>query len=129
MNSLIRWENFRDLDTLSKGISSLFSHAEGASAWSPPVDVIEDEHNYQLKVELPEVKKEDIKVAVENGMIAISGERKFEREEKDSKKTFHRIERAYGAFQRSFELPDDVDGSKVQAEFKEGILVVSLPKS
>jgi len=76
---------------------------------------------------LPEVKKEDVKVAVENGVLTISGERKSEKEEKNKK--FHRIERAYGSFERSFIVPDDADADKVIAEFKDAVLRVHLPKS
>jgi HSP20 family protein len=76
---------------------------------------------------LPELKKEDVKVTVENGVLTISGERKFEKEEK--KKKYHRVERGYGTFMRSFALPDDADGKKVKAEFKNGLLTVHLPKS
>jgi HSP20 family protein len=80
-----------------------------------------------IKVELPEIKKEDVKVTVENGTLTISGERKFEKEEKDKK--YHRVERAYGSFVRSFALPGGTDGSKVSAEFKDGVLKVHLPKT
>ncbi len=76
---------------------------------------------------MPEVRKEDVKVTVENGVLTISGERKFEKEEKD--KRYHRIERAYGSFTRSFSVPDDADDAKVGAEFKDGVLTVRLAKS
>ena len=78
-------------------------------------------------MELPEVKKEDVKVTIENGTLTISGERKFEKEDKNKK--YHRIERADGSFVRSFALPEGTDGSKVKAEFKDGILKVHLPKT
>jgi len=80
-----------------------------------------------IKAELPDVKKEDVKVTVENGVLTISGERKFEKEEK--KKKYHRVERAFGTFVRSFSLPDVADASKVKAEFKNGMLTVHVPKS
>ena len=95
--------------------------------WAPSVDIIEDDKEYLVKADLPEVKKEDVKVTVENGVLTITGERKFEKEEKDKK--YHRIERSYGNFFRSFTLPDAADGSKVNAEFKDGVLKVHLPKS
>jgi HSP20 family protein len=82
---------------------------------------------YLIKAELPEMRKEDVKVTVENGVLTISGERKFEKEEK--KKKYHRVERGFGTFMRSFALPDDADFSKVNAEFKNGVLTVHVPKS
>jgi HSP20 family protein len=95
--------------------------------WVPLVDIVEDEKEYLIKAELPEVKKEDVKVTVEDDVLTITGERKYEKEEKGKK--YHRVERAYGSFERSFTLPEDADGSKVSAEFKDGILKVRLPKS
>jgi HSP20 family protein len=95
--------------------------------WAPLVDIVEDEKEYLIKAELPEVKREDVKVSVEEGVLTVSGERKFEKEEKGKK--YHRIERAYGCYARSFTLPDDADPSKVTAEFKDGVLKVHLPKS
>jgi HSP20 family protein len=95
--------------------------------WVPDVDIIESEKEYLIKAELPEVKKEDVKVSVEKGVLTIQGERKQEKEEKGKK--FHRIERSYGSFERSFTLPDDADEGKVSAEFKDGILSVHLAKS
>jgi HSP20 family protein len=95
--------------------------------WAPSVDIIEDDKEWLLKADLPEVKKEDVKVTVENGVLTITGERKFEKEEKDRK--YHRIERSYGNFLRSFALPDAADGAKVNAEFKDGVLKVHLPRS
>jgi HSP20 family protein len=95
--------------------------------WSPSVDIIEDEKEYLIKAELPEVKKEDVTVTVENGVLLIKGERKMEREE--SKKTFHRVERSYGSFLRSFAVPEDADSEKIDAEFKNGVLCIHLTKS
>lgn len=80
-----------------------------------------------MKADLPDVKREDVKVTVENGVLTITGERKFEKEEKDKK--YHLIERTYGNFLRTFTLPDATDGTKVNAEFKDGVLQVHLPKS
>jgi HSP20 family protein len=91
------------------------------------VDITEDDKEYLIKAELPEIKKEDVKLTVQDNVLAISGERKYEKEEKDKK--YHRVERAYGSFLRSFTLPEDADGSKVAAEYKDGILKVHLPKS
>jgi HSP20 family protein len=95
--------------------------------WSPLVDITEEEKEYLIRAELPDMKKEDVRLTVENGVLTISGERKFEKEEKGRK--YHRIERAYGSFVRSFSLPEDADGIKVTADFKDGLLQVHLPKS
>jgi len=95
--------------------------------WTPLADITEDEKEYLIKAELPELKREDVKVTVENGVLTISGERKFEKEEK--KKKYHRVERGYGSFVRSFSLPDDADANMVKAEFKNGVLMVHLPKN
>ena len=95
--------------------------------WVPSVDVAEDPEHYLIKVEIPEVKREDVKVGVQDGVLTIQGERKQEKEEKGKK--FHRIERSYGSFVRSFTLPDDVDAAQIGAEFHDGILHVTLPKS
>ena len=95
--------------------------------WSPQVDIVEDEKEYLIKADLPEMKKDEINVSVENGMLSVSGERKTEKEEKNKK--FHRIERSYGRFERTFMVPEDADGAKVKAEFKDGVLQVHLPKN
>ncbi len=95
--------------------------------WAPLVDIAEDDKEYLIKVELPEVQKEDVKVTVENGTLMISGERKSEKEEKGKK--FHRTERYYGRFERSFSIPDDADGNNIKAECKDGVLRVHLAKS
>lgn len=91
------------------------------------MDIVEDENEYRIKAELPAMKKEDVRLTVDNGVLTISGERKYEQEEKREK--HHRIERAYGSFVRSFSLPEDADGSKVTADYKDGVLHVHLPKS
>ena len=95
--------------------------------WAPLADITEDDKEYLIKLELPEVKTEDVKVTVENGVLTISGERKFEKEEKNKK--YHRVERAYGSFMRRFTLPDDADAEKGKAEFKDGMLTVHVSKS
>jgi HSP20 family protein len=95
--------------------------------WVPSVDVSETDGEYQIKAEIPDVKKEDVKVILEDGVLTIQGERKQEKEDKGKK--YHRVERTYGSFVRSFTLPDLVDEEKVKAEFKDGILKLQLPKS
>ena len=97
------------------------------AGWSPAVDVQENENEYLVKADLPDVKKEDVKVELLDGTLTIEGERQQEKEEKG--KTFHKIEREYGKFLRRFAMPSEVDASKVQADFKNGVLNVHLPKS
>jgi len=94
--------------------------------WTPSVDILEDDKEYLVKAELPEVKKEEIKVQVRDHTLSITGERKAEKEEKGKK--YHRIERTYGCFERSFLLPDEADSEKITSEFKDGVLKVHLPK-
>jgi HSP20 family protein len=95
--------------------------------WTPRVDIEESETEYVIKAELPEVRKEDVKVAVNQGVLTIQGERKMEREERNKK--YHRVERAYGSFARSFTLPDDVQEDNIKARHKEGMLYLHLAKS
>lgn len=95
--------------------------------WSPLVDITEDDKEYLIKAELPGMKKEDVRLTVENAILAISGERTFEKEEQGRK--YHRIERAYGSFVRRFSLPEGADGSRVSADYTDGMLQVHLPKS
>ncbi len=95
--------------------------------WAPCVDISEDDKEFVVKAELPEVKKDDVKVTVEDGTLSIRGERKAEKEEKGKK--FHRIERSYGSFERSFALPEAADAGKISSEFKYGVLTVHLPKN
>jgi HSP20 family protein len=135
MDSLTRWDPFRELEDMQQRLSSVLGRRpqrEGKESisvaeWAPLVDIAEDEKEYLIKAELPDIKRDQIKVTVENGVLAISGERKFEKEEKGKK--YHRIERAYGSFVRSFGLPDDADAEKVNADFKDGILTVHVAKS
>jgi HSP20 family protein len=95
--------------------------------WMPTVDISETESEYLIKAELPEVRKEDVKVMVENGVLTLQGERRQEKEEKGRR--FHRVERSYGSFVRSFTLPESVDEGGVKAEYKDGVLALHLPKS
>ena len=137
LNTLTRWDPFRELDELHSRLGTLFGRApvrkDGTkeetmtiAEWAPLVDIIEDEKEYLIKADLPEIRKEDVKVRVENGVLTISGERTYEKEDKGRK--YHRIERAYGSFERSFTLPEDADATKVNAEFKDGVLKVHLAK-
>ncbi len=134
-NPLTDWDPFRDLDDFSNRLGSFFGQPparrreEGGTpaAWSPSVDIVEDDKEFLVKAELPEVKKEDVHVSVQNNVLTIQGDRKFEKEEKG--KRYHRRERSYGSFTRSFSLPEGTDAAKVKAEFKDGLLQVHLPKS
>jgi len=142
MKLLTRWYPVQDVDDVQRRLSSLLDWSphlfrrgnltpeEGNTtvpSWAPLVDIAEDDKEYLIKVELPEVQKEDVKATVENGTLTISGERKAEPEQKGRK--FHRMERYYGRFERNFSIPDDADGSNVTAEYKDGVLRVHLAKS
>jgi HSP20 family protein len=137
MNALMRWDPFRELEDMSERLNRVFNRQAGRSTdgketitvadWIPTVDIAETEAEYQIKAELPEVKREDVKVTVEDGVLTISGERRHETEEKGRK--YHRVERSYGSFVRSFTLPEHVDESRVKAEYKDGVLHLHLPKS
>jgi len=138
MSALTRWNPFREMEDIHDRLFNLFKNTQPRSGsgeqesltvseWTPLVDITEDDKEYLIKAELPEVKKEEVKVTVESGLLTISGERKIEKEEKG--KRYHRVERAYGSFVRSFSLPDDADGNKVNADFKDGVLRVHLAKS
>ena len=127
---------FREMEEFSERLNRFFGprfrgNGEKESLvvtdWTPTVDIQETEIEYLLKAELPEVKKEDVKVTVENGVLMIEGERKQEKEENGRK--FHRIERSFGTFLRTFTVPADAEENKVAADFKDGILRVHLPKT
>ena len=137
MNALKRWNRLKDLEAFQHGLDSLLGRSsihqpEGQEEpmavpeWAPLVDISEDDKEYRIKAELPDVKKEDVKVTAQEGTLTIMGERKFEKEEKGRR--YHRVERAYGTFGRSFSLPDDASPAKVSAEFKDGVLTVHLVK-
>ena len=97
------------------------------AVWMPLTDITEDKENYMLKLDLPGVKKEDVKISFSEGQLNISGERKQEKEAKDSK--YHRVERAYGKYFRSFALPKQIKEDKIDAEFKDGQLIITVPKA
>lgn len=96
-------------------------------AFAPALNVVETEHAFTLTAELPGVSKEDVKITVEDGVLTLSGEKKQEQEEKDA--SWHRVERSYGAFERSLTLPKGVDGDKAQASYRDGVLTITLPKA
>jgi HSP20 family protein len=135
--NLIKWDPFRELEDVSSRLNRIFgrplarmepnSEMLAMVDWTPSADISETDTAYLIKAEIPGVKKEDVKVTLQDGILTIQGERKSEKEEKDKK--FHRIECSYGSFMRSFRVPDDADESGVKAEFKDGILNVTLNKS
>lgn len=133
---LSRWSPAREMEQLESRMQRLLRNWPtlpepgeplAVADWSPQVDITEDDKEYLVKVEVPGVRKEDLKVRVEGGTLSITGERKSEKEEKGKK--FHRIERAYGSFERSFTLPQDADATKVSSAFTDGMLQVHLPKT
>jgi HSP20 family protein len=137
--SIVRWEPFRDMVTIQGRMNRLFDEAfRGASrpagseeeyalgAWTPVVDIFEQEGNIVLKAELPGVDPKDVDVRVENNVLTLRGERRLDAEVK--KESYHRVERSYGGFGRSFTLPMAVDTEKIKAEYKDGVLRVTLPK-
>jgi HSP20 family protein len=129
--TLVRWDPVRELASMEiERLNRMFSDFYGQSfgrAWMPAVDVYEsDTHEFVIKAELPDMKREDINVTFENGVLTLHGERKAEHE--TSKDRFHRIERQYGSFSRSFTLPATVDASRISAAYKDGVLTVRIPQ-
>jgi HSP20 family protein len=133
--TLVRWSDpFREFAHLQDRINRVFSDSYGRSDeglatsgnWTPPVDIYQNgDQEVVLKAELPDMTREDIDITVDNGTLTIRGEKKFSSEVKEE--SFHRIERRYGSFSRSFSLPQTVDTAKVGAEYKNGVLTVRLP--
>jgi len=134
--SITRWDPFREVASLQNRMNSLFqdfSRNQGgendplaAASFVPPVDVYEDEHKIALKLEVPGMKQQDLDVRIENNLLTVRGERKFEKEEKEE--NFHRIERRYGTFYRAFTLPTTIDTANVKASYDSGILKLELAK-
>jgi HSP20 family protein len=135
MTVLTRWEPFREFATLQDRINRVFrdSYSGAAqddslttSSFAPAVDVYEDEHKVNLKIEVPGIDEKDIDVRVENNTLTVHGERKIEKEEKEE--NYRRVERQYGSFTRTFTLPTTVDTEKVSASYDKGVLKITLPK-
>jgi HSP20 family protein len=134
--AIVRREPFRDLITLQDRMNRLFDERFGrmrtgdesmdSGTWSPAVDIYETDHDIVVKAELPEMKEEDIDIRLENDTLTLKGERKLEKETREE--NYHRVERAYGAFSRSFTLPTSVDRDKITAEYRDGVLKITLPK-
>lgn len=134
--SLARWDPFPELRTLEREMNRLFRHQLAAAAlpeealtsaqFAPPVDIYEDENRLTFKMEVPGIDPKDLDIRVDGNMLTVSGERKFESEEK--KENFRRVERAYGSFSRSFTLPPSADVDSVKANFEDGVLQIDVPK-
>lgn len=135
--AIVRWDPFRDLVGLQDRMNRLFDESFrgitrggeeewSVSSWTPAVDIYEQEGNLVLKAELPGVDSNDVDVRVENNVLTLRGERRFDGEVK--RENYHRIERAYGSFSRSFTLPNVIDTERIKAEYKDGVLRMTLPK-
>jgi HSP20 family protein len=133
----VRWDPFREMEELGERFNRLVGQradrresgreALTVADWIPKVDIVEDEKEFLIKAELPEVDKKDVKVTIQQGILTIQGERKQEKEENG--KRIHRVERSYGTFVRAFTLPEEVAESELKAEFKDGVLMIHLPKA
>jgi HSP20 family protein len=134
MTVLTRWDPFREFSTLQDRMNRLFQDSFGqgreealtTSSFAPAVDVYEDEHKITLKIEVPGIDEKDIDIRVENNLLTVHGERKFEKEEKEE--NYRRVERQYGSFTRSFNLPSTVDAENITADYDRGVLKVQLAK-
>ena len=133
--AIVKWDPWREIedmfDRYTRAIGSPRRSSAGGEIatladWSPQVDIAETPQEFTIKAELPEINKDDVKVTIDNGVLTLQGERKREVEQKDKK--FHRIERFYGSFSRSFSLPDNVDANAAKATFKDGVLSLQIPK-
>ena len=134
--AVIRWDPFRELSTLQDRMNRLFEEGNGDSrggeppatrAWSPAVDIHETENQIVVKAEVPGMEREDIELGLENNVLTLKGDRRFEKD--TTEENYHRIERAYGTFSRSFSIPSVVDEDKISADYKEGVLTITLPKT
>jgi HSP20 family protein len=134
--SIVRWEPFGEIDSMfNRLLPSMFNRLPFRTAgsngdnlqWAPAADISETDKEYLIRAELPAVKKEDVKVTVDDGMITIEGDRQQQKEEKNEK--MHRVESFYGHFTRSFSLPESVDENAIRCESKDGVLTVHIPKA
>jgi len=128
--NLIRWNPFGDLDDLfarfPRGLNPRSGMLSEGADWRPAANIAENDKEYTIRADLPEVKKDDIEVTVSNGVLSLRGERRYEKSSEDEKE--HRRETFHGTFQRSFALPEDVDVEAIKADTKDGVLIVRLPK-
>ena len=134
MKAITKWDPLNELGEMQSRLSSLFGRLNmhttgdaGLADWSPLVDVSETEKEFVVRAEIPDVRKEDVKVRVEDGMLRITGERHLEKEDKGRK--YHRIERCYGSFERVMSLPENCKPDEMSAEYKDGMLTLSVPKT
>lgn len=136
--ALMRWDPSRDLELMADRFERMFGmrprgeregerEALSLPDWMPAVDISESNEAFHIKVDLPDVKKEDVKISVEDHTLTLRGERKKVEEKKEER--YHRVERSYGSFMRSFRLPENVDNEQIQAKFDAGVLEVYLPKA
>lgn len=132
--TLIRWEPFTAMDDLFSRFPSLLARwprmsgsGDASLDWAPPVDISETGQEYLIRATLPAVKKDDVEITVEDGMLTLSGERRQKEEQKEEK--FHKVESLYGSFSRSFTLPDAIDAAAITAESKDGVLTIHVPKT
>ena len=134
--NIVKWTPFRELEDIQTRLNRFFGETPARTTepdglffadWAPPVDIEETDKEFLIKAELPDIPKENVKVEMLDGVLTIEGERTQEKEEKGKK--FHKVERSYGKFVRQFALPVEVDATKIQAQFKDGMLNVHLPKT
>ncbi len=138
--AIVRWDPARDFEQAIDRFNRMFNDSRFLSRfglgdteamtfaeWTPAVDIQETPEAYVVSAELPDVKKEDVKLSVQNGVLMMTGERRQEKEDKGKK--WHRVERSYGRFQRSFTLPESVDDQKIHASYKDGMLHLMIPKA
>jgi HSP20 family protein len=131
--ALIRWDPYRELSTFADRFNRAFGSSAGRErdeeslgAWMPPVDIAEDRDKITLTAELPGFKEDEVQIQMEGNLLTLRGERKFEEEKKG--RNYHRVERSYGQFVRSFTLPNNVDRESIRARFNNGLLEVEMPK-
>jgi HSP20 family protein len=131
--TLIRWNPYRNLASLPLDVDTFFDASRlgfglnSDTEWSPSVDVGETEDGYELKAEVPGIKKEDIRISFEGGLLTLKGEKKQENGEKN--RNYHKVERVYGRFERSFRLPDGIKADAIKARYDSGVLTVAIPKA
>ena len=131
--TIVRWSPMRDMLNIQDEMNRLFNNFARSSEsdrdvlWSPMVDIFENEDEITVNVEIPGMGKDDVKISIQDNVLTLKGEKKQDKEMKD--KNFHRVERAYGTFERSFSLPSSIQTDKVKATTKDGVLTVTLPKA
>jgi HSP20 family protein len=136
MTSIVRWDPFKEMATLQERMNRMFEDVWGrgrrpdedfiSGSWVPPVDVRETKDTLEISVELPGIEPKNVEVSVESGVLTLKGARQFEKAAEGE--TYHRVERAYGAFERSFTLPTNVDAERIQASYRHGVLHLTVPK-